>query len=294
MTFELFLIIASVTVAIYMLFFIGGIVAYDKNIKGRTLNKKDSSDWLLSEMQDTVFKVFYGKNDDETLAGIDRNLYERYCKVLHIESNYEKLVTKRLEGGLLLIICMALAYSFFKHNQIIVSLILAIIGMGAFYFLWIIPYGQVKNAAENRLYEIQNELPRYLSLLEKALDLPVDQAMLITAQNFPSPLSEDIITSITKVNLGADGWGTTLVDLARVYDIEVFSDFILEIVNSYEQGVNIRHLVERKISEVEQSRLFAVEAHDAKIKTLIFLPVIIFKVMPLMVLICMPLVSDFI
>ena len=42
----------------------------------------------------------------------------------------------------------------------------------------------------------------------------------------------------------------------------------MDIINGYEQGLNIRHLVERKINDVEQSRMYAVEAHDAKMKNM--------------------------
>ena len=92
--------------------------------------------------------------------------------------------------------------------------------------------------------------------------------------------------------LGANGWQETLLDLARTYEIENFSDLVLEIINSYEQGVNIRPLVTRKAYEVEQSRMYAVESHDARIKTMIYLPIIGLKVLPLMALICLPMLGD--
>ena len=84
------------------------------------------------------------------------------------------------------------------------------------------------------------------------------------------------------------------MELAKVYNIESFNDLVLEIVNSYEQGVNIRPLINRKAFEIEQARLYDVEAHDAKIKTMIFVPVIALKVLPLMALICLPMLTDFI
>lgn len=173
--------------------------------------------------------------------------------------------------------------------SVCVILILCII-----YLLWVKPYSDIKSAAEERLFKIQDDLPRFLSLLEKAMDLPVDQAMLVTASRFSSPLSDDIMDSINKVSLGANGWTETLVDLAKIYKLDDFSDLMLEIVNSYEQGTNVRALVIRKSKEVEQNRLYAVESHDSKIKTLIFLPIIVFKVIPLMALICVPMMKDFI
>ena len=154
------------------------------------------------------------------------------------------------------------------------------------------PYSRLKSQVENKLFYVSDDLPRFLSLLEKAMDLPIDQAMLVTASKFDSPLSEDLIDSINKVALGANGWQETLLDLARTYEIENFSDLVLEIINSYEQGVNIRSLITRKAHEVEQSRMYAVESHDARIKTMIYLPIIGLKVLPLMALICLPMLGD--
>ena len=178
--------------------------------------------------------------------------------------------------------------------SIIIEVICFLIALTIFYIMWALPYNKLKSKADEKLFKIQDDLPRFLSLLEKAMDLPIDRAMLVTASHFQSPLSEDLIDSINKVSLGANGWTETLVDLARTYKIEDFSDLILEIVNSYEQGVNVRELVNRKATDVEQTRLFAVEAHDSKIKTLIFLPIIALKIIPLMLLICLPMIGDFI
>ena len=158
--------------------------------------------------------------------------------------------------------------------------------------LWYLPQKRMESEVADKLFYVKDDLPRFLSLLEKAMDLPIDQAMVVTASRFDSPLSQDLIDSINKVALGADGWQQTLMDLAKIYQIEDFSDLVLEIVNSYEQGVNVRPMVNRKSYEIEQSRMYAVEAHDAKIKTLIYLPVIVLKVLPLMALVCLPMLAD--
>lgn len=285
-------IIASVIAIILFLIAIA-VILYEKQKKSAALNKKADEDWLFSNFQRSIYNLFFKKSSSESLCGISRSEYKRYCRILHEPEQYENIIALRIEAVAISFIFLVLAYSL-SFYSIIIEVICFLIALTIFYIMWALPYNKLKSKADEKLFKIQDDLPRFLSLLEKAMDLPIDRAMRVTASHFQSPLSEDLIDSINKVSLGANGWNETLVDLARTYKIEDFSDLILEIVNSYEQGVNVRELVNRKATDVEQTRLFAVEAHDSKIKTLIFLPIIALKIIPLMLLICLPMIGDFI
>ena len=285
-------IIASVIAIILFLIAIA-VILYEKQKKSAALNKKADEDWLFSNFQRSIYNLFFKKSSSESLCGISRSEYKRYCRILHEPEQYENIIALRIEAVAISFIFLVLAYSL-SFYSIIIEVICFLIALTIFYIMWALPYNKLKSKADEKLFKIQDDLPRFLSLLEKAMDLPIDRAMLVTASHFQSPLSEDLNDSINKVSLGANGWTETLVDLARTYKIEDFSDLILEIVNSYEQGVNVRELVNRKATDVEQTRLFAVEAHDSKIKTLIFLPIIALKIVPLMLLICLPMIGDFI
>lgn len=285
-------IIASVIAIILFLIAIA-VILYEKQKKSAALNKKADEDWLFSNFQRSIYNLFFKKSSSESLCGISRSEYKRYCRILHEPEQYENIIALRIEAVAISFIFLVLAYSL-SFYSIIIEVICFLIALTIFYIMWALPYNKLKSKADEKLFKIQDDLPRFLSLLEKAMDLPIDRAMLVTGSHFQSPLSEDLIDSINKVSLGANGWTETLVDLARTYKIEDFSDLILEIVNSYEQGVNVRELVNRKATDVEQTRLFAVEAHDSKIKTLIFLPIIALKIVPLMLLICLPMIGDFI
>ena len=285
-------IIASVIAIILFLIAIA-VILYEKQKKSAALNKKADEDWLFSNFQRSIYNLFFKKSSSESLCGISRSEYKRYCRILHEPEQYENIIALRIEAVAISFIFLVLAYSL-SFYSIIIEVICFLIALTIFYIMWALPYNKLKSKADEKLFKIQDDLPRFLSLLEKAMDLPIDRAMLVTASHCQSPLSADRIDSIHKVSLGANGWTETLVDLARTYKIEDFSDLILEIVNSYEQGVNVRELVNRKATDVEQTRLFAVEAHDSKIKTLIFLPIIALKIVPLMLLICLPMIGDFI
>lgn len=290
---EIITIICIMVIAIIALCCLIAIIVYDKTNKKRivsTVHKQN--DWLFSDFQENVFDTFFPRTKGDMICGISQTDYMRYCKVLHIMPNIKKLVSYRIEAVIIVLCFLVIAY-IVSYNLLMSLLCFAIITVIA-YLLWFMPYANLKMKAERRLYQIEDDLPRFLSLLEKAMDLSIDQAMKVTCSKFDSPLSDDILDSLNKVALGANGWTETLVDLAKTYKIEAFSDLILEIVNSYEQGVNVRTLVMRKAKEVEQNRLYAVEAHDSQIKTLIFLPIIVFKVLPLMALICLPMIKDFI
>ncbi len=266
-----------------------GILVYDR-VKDSKLSTISNDDWLFGDFQGWIYHLVYPKPiTGESVCGINIKDYDRYCKILHRENDIENIAAFRLEGVLIFFVCTIA--SLVLMNNVIVATVFIVIGAGAFYAMWELPLNNIKSRAEDRLYKIQNDLPRFLSLMEKAMDLPIDQAMLVTAQKFDSPLADDIIDSINKVSLGAGGWQTTLYDLAKIYDIEAFSDMVLEIINAYDQGVNIRDTVNRKIKELEEDRLLATQDHDSRIKTLIFLPIIALKIVPLMVLICLPMLT---
>lgn len=291
---EIITIICITVISIIMIGCIIATILYDKLNHKRIIHtgENENNDWLFSNFQETVFDIFFKNPKSDVLCGISQTEYIRYCQVLHLVPNIKNMVAYRIEA-VVISLTLGIIACIVSYNitAIAICCILIVITV---YLLWILPYATFKTKAENRLYHIEDDLPRFLSLLEKAMDLPIDQAMKVTATKFKSPLSEDIMDSLNKVALGANGWTETLVNLAKIYKIEAFSDLILEIVNSYEQGVNVRSLVIRKAKEVEQNRLYAVESHDSQIKTLIFLPIIVFKVLPLMALICLPMIKDFI
>ena len=287
----LLLVLISIVPAIILFITVIGMIWYERAKKKNKFETLGEDDWLLSNWDKTIYNLLYKKSTSEKICGINRNEYNRMCAVIKEQPNFENIVSKRILAMVILLICSLLSILMMSSDTIMM-IFFVLIGAIAFFVLWYIPFSNIKKKVEEKLFTVKNDLPRFLALLEKAMDLPVNQAMLVTASRFESPLSEDIIDSINKVSLGANGWQETLVGLAKIYEIEDFSDLVLEIVNSYEQGVNIRHLINRKAYEVEQNRMYTVEAHDAKIKTMIYLPIILFKVLPLMVMICIPMLSD--
>ena len=83
-----------------------------------------------------------------------------------------------------------------------------------------------------------------------------------------------------------------MITLAKQYSITEFSSLVLDILNAYNNGSDIREAVTRKGKELEQSQLYSIEEKDSKIRTLVFIPVILFKLIPVTVLLILPMVMS--
>lgn len=284
---SIMILVSSAILCISILF---AIVIYEKNKKYALEKKQSDDDWLLHGFHEMVFSLFYKGEKQEQIAGFDVQEYERICRIIHAKPNIERIVAMRIEGIFIFLVLEAIA--FLLSSSIAGTATFLVAGLCSLYLLSILPYKTIQHEANERLFRIKDDLPRFLALLEKALELPIDQAIAITASKFKSPLSEDLLDCIHKVSLGADSWQSTLIDLAHTYNASSFSDLVLEIVNAYEQGINIQPLINRNIYELEQTHMYEVEAHDSRIKTMIFLPVVIMKIVPIMTLICLPMLKD--
>ena len=267
-------------------------------LAGRDLRRmgkaKDLSgnDWLFSGFHETVYHFFFRKDPAGMVLGIDLSKYEKACSVLHIRPEMERIIAMRLEGLFLMLFCMILSYLSASISTMVPFLFL-FSGLGLLFLLGIYPLARIKKEASERIRLIQDDLPRFVILLEKAMDLPVDQAILITAGKFRSPLSKDLIQGFHEASLGVSGgWQKTLITLAKQYSITEFSSLVLDILNAYNNGSDIREAVTRKGKELEQSQLYSIEEKDSKIRTLVFIPVILFKLIPVTVLLILPMVMS--
>lgn len=276
--------------AVIILAIFVAILIYEREKKKKTLAIMDPNDWLFADFHHKFYDVMIGKVPEGTMFGVDVEQYSRYCKICHVEEDVKKMISMKMEGIFLAILCMGLGY--ITGSQFLICAPFYIAAMAAFYFLYYAPYNNLKTKAEARIYVIEDTLPRYLTLLEKALDLPIEQAIEVTAKKYHSYLTDDLIDCCNKVRFGADGWQKVLTDLATVYSIDSFNGFVMDILHAYKQGADIKDAVARKAYALEQERLYAVEQEDARQKTLVFVPMMIFKIVPLMALFCIPMLSS--
>ena len=256
------------------------VLAYDRSIRKKKLTDRDENDWLFHNFHDKFYAAFIGKEPEGTIFGVDTRECAHFCRVMKEPDCTKKIIAMRLEGLFLFI--FALAATYVLQPVPILAGVAAILGVFAITTLTVMPYSKLKSNVKNRLYEIEEALPRYLSLLSKALDLPIEQAIEVTAQSFPCALSSDLMDCCNSIRLGADGWQESLTRLAEVYQLDTFNGFVMDIIEA----------VVRKTYALEQNRLYVVEQEDARTKSLIIVPMVIFKIIPLMAIMLVPMLPS--
>ena len=264
------------------------ILLYEKN-KTSLFSKKEDNDWLFHDFNRKFYDFFYGGRPPKgSMLGINVEQYERQCEIIHKKPETKQVIAMRMEGLVVFLASMILTYFALEVNTAI-AIVLAVSGVAGFYVLFFYKAMDVNRKVKIRMERIKEDLPRYVILLEKAMDLPIEQAIVLTAQKFKSPLSDDLIESSNEAALGASGgWQAALINLAKRYDLDSFSGLVLDITNAYNQGNDIKDAIIRKGKDLEEERIYEVEAQDARTKTLVFVPVIIFKLIPLGALIILP------
>ena len=260
--------------------------------KGNVLTgQSGGDDWLFKGFSETMYDAVIKRPPHGVMFGLDVAKYEKNCRVIHKKTDTKKTVALRLAGMVLLLPGIALS-ALLASASVVASACGLAVTAGIFFILYIYPSYKVEAEAKSRLLVIQDDLPRFVILLEKALDLPIDQAIILTAKKFSSPLSEDLLLSSNEAALGMQGgWQKMLVSLAKLYGIQDFSSLILDITNAYENGNDIREAVTRKAKELEESQVYRIEERDTKTKTMVFIPVIIFTLIPMVILLVYPMVQ---
>ena len=285
-------LMALTSVSIIMFLCVVFSFLYDKTKeKNKLIKTAPEDDWLFSCFHESVYDLMYKKPPHDTMIGLSIEEYHKYCDILKEPFRPKKMIAFRIEGVSILLAFIGVGYSMIEQS-LALSVSLICTGVVLAYVIGFMPFASIKNRANERLFKIRDDLPRFLSLLEKALDFSVDQALRITAMKFKSPLSDDMLDTLNTVALGAGGWQDSLVRLADTYRIDAFSDVVLDLINAHEQGMNIRTLVNRKCYEIEQIRLYDVEQHDQKVKSMIYFPIMTMKLLPMLILICYPMLTS--
>ena len=266
------------------------ILSYDKSLKKKKLTDVDENDWLFHNFHEKFYYTFISKEPEGVMFSIDTTECAHCCRVLKIPDNTKQIIAMRLEGLLLFIVALGAAYVLMPVP--ILAAVSMIMGVCAVTALSVMPYSRLKSNVDHRLYEIEETLPRYLSLLSKALGLPIEQAIEVTAQSFPCTLSSDLLDCCNSIRLGANGWQEALTSLANVYKLDSFNGFVMDIIQAYSQGTDIQEAVIRKTYALEQNRLYIVEQEDARTKSLIIIPMVVFKIIPLMAIMMIPMIPS--
>lgn len=279
-------IMAFSGIAVFLCVIAGFVIEYAYNPK----NTSKNSVWLFDNWKEKLYIALFGDKKPENVAkkvaGIDVPKYLHNCKLLKISNNLKSIIIDRLIGYFIVIIGLILFLITFNPILLIIFILTSI----PFIFL---PMFTVSNNLKKRRLKITDELPRYLDLLHTALlvDMPIETAIEITSKHLSDTIiAEEMLRALADAQIGAYSWQDSLQNLATDYEIDTLSDFVLDIVTAYNNGTSIVESVERKSRDIKHSNLLSAKERATKLTNTILIPVTIFKIVPLLAYMCIPVI----
>lgn len=247
------------------------------------------SESLYKDWQLKLYEIFFKDTPAKNVATkmrIKADIYVHNCKLCGETPCLERLVIYRILGYIGLI----LAYFIFLISS---SVILLILGLFIYLALVVNPLNRIKKKVNQKRLKIGDELPRFLDLFHTALlvNIPTEQALELTADSLPRlVVSKEIKRILAEVKLGAKSWQDALQQLAMDYNQELLTDFVLDLLNAYNTGVSIAESVKRTSEDIKRSNLLDKKERANKLSNTIMIPIMIFKMLPLIVLLGIPIV----
>lgn len=235
-------------------------------------------------------KVF--KSDLEIVAhkmGIATDKYIFNCNVLGIKPKIALVIFTRIIAILIFVIGMAMTLVI---SNTYAKIFIGLISVAVTAIVFIAPTSTVSGKAEKKKEEFESEIPRFLDLLQTALkiNLPIATAIKITAESVDGILSEELLKALTVTEVGTSNWQDALYDIAQKYEVDSFSDFVLDIVTAYQKGSDITKSVERQSRDLKTTTLLKAKENASKATSTVLLPVVIFKMLPLMAILFLPVI----
>lgn len=257
----------------------------------RAKNRKSGRTWLFENWQVQIYDSIFGVRETSHIGkkiGVDMERYEHNCKLTRQKSQAKVVIIDKLCGFVIIgVFCII--------GVISMNIPLMVIGLVIAFPFIALPIHFVESAAEKRKRAVEEELPRFLDMLYTALliGMPVDQAIEITAKSLKNTvLAEELLSTMIKPKVGASSWQEALETLAADYNVDTLSDFVLDITNAYSLGASILDSVERKSHDIKQSNLIAMKERASKLTNTILFPVLIFKIIPLLLIMCIPIIKQ--
>ena len=260
-------------IAIFLFIIFISAIFYNLEHKGTRYASEHPDDWLFHDFDSKMYSAIYGYEKPDTVAnkfGIKTEKYYQSCSLVRKQPDMKRMV-------------MRYTYA--------IILLCGILG-----FFILVGYEQMTlNAkAESMKAQIADELPRFLDLLQAELQIgmPIENAMLVICEKFPSLISTEFLRALSESQMGASGWQQAMEDVAARYDEETLSDFVLNVSTSYTKGVSIAATVSKKAKDIRETHVLAVKERAGKVTNTILLPMAIFQLMPMIVFLIIPILSE--
>jgi Flp pilus assembly protein TadB len=284
--------IAALLIAVAVFFWIIFIFAlWHKNKTEHTRpDQPHINPWLFDNWCVNIYNSLF-TSEPETFArrlGVNVDRYIQNCTITRQPVQLKAVVVKKLLGFLLAAVCGI-------AGVILGNILMIPLGLLAAFPLIYSEVQKADKAAKVKKFHMVGELPRFIDLLQTALqiNMPVEDAIILTAKNLnDTVLSGEFLTAVADMQLGVHDWQAALEKLARNYEIDALSDFVLDLVTSYNKGVPIADIVARKSRDIKQNNLLSMKERASKLTSTILLPVLGFKVLPLLALLCIPIIQQ--
>lgn len=266
----------------------------DEVINRHAREKRVQDEWLFKRWDEKIYDALMSMPPEKVLKslGVDTEKYLKDCAVIRNHfPNLKKLAADKLIGCFLVVTgIMLLALS--GLTGIIFTVVILLLGLKVYEC----DVKKVKKLADSKRKQIQNELPRFLDLLQTALyiNMSVNDAITVTATHLKGTMiSEELLATMAETQISAISWQEALQDIATKYEVDSFSDFVLYLITGYEKGLNIYDVVSRQAREVRQYQLISAEERANKVNSAIIVPVAVYKLVPLLLICGLPLIMQF-
>jgi len=269
---------------LFVLFF--GAMAYELGKKNNGLNREGENEWIFSNFSDRLYEIIFGEADEDEVAtslGLNVEKYYRNCELTKTKPDVHGLVIDFIYSVLLFVISIFMA--------LFGGVFFIVLGILAFFFL--IYYKQVKMSkkAEEMRMRIVEDIPRFLDLLQSELSagLPAESAIYILSEKMKgSLLSREFMEAFNTMGLGAEDWTKAITRTAEKYDVDILSDFVMNIVTAYERGISITDTVIRLNRDIKQTYILNIKERSDKMTNTILLPITAFQFIPMIAFILIP------
>lgn len=230
--------------------------------------------------------IFSNKLPEDVAAkfGINAEEYYNNCKTVGIKPDIIRLVAKNIYGLAMIIVGAVLMVSV-NH---IFGIMIMVLGL----LLMMMEKSRLKSKAEERKQIIAEQLPDFLDLLktELVVGIPVELAIFNICERKDNLLSQEFFRTMQDMQLGASDWSSAMEEMADRYDIEILTDFVLEVSTAYKNGTPVADAVIRKAEDIRTIHLLNIKEKASKITNTILLPMTILQIVPMLAFIMFPMV----
>lgn len=275
--------------AIFLLMIVVIAVTYDVSIKKTRYAKDNPKDWLFYRFNDKFYNALFGRKDEDEVAlklGIKVEDYYKNCEIVRQNPDMRNIVTKNIYGIAALVIFFILTFLF--------NPLFFLLGAGLYYINSKYPIDSVKSKAKDMRMQAEKELPQFLDLLaaELAIGLPIDRAIEILCMKYDGLLSKEFLEALNDSKLGeSGGWQGAIEKVASKYDVEMLSDFVLDVTVAFNKGISVAQSVRKKNEMITQKHKYAIKERAGRAENTILIPIALLQFIPMVIFILLPSLS---